>query len=199
MDAVLDTFRPSTLGWLRGTLAGWGTILLALAGVVLTLMSYGTYWLGLTAVALLIILWRWFENMAAKYEITEERLIVRRGIINKSIDEVELYRIKDVRLDFTLINQVAGIGRVCIASSDETTRGGDLVMDSSLSDSPAALAPTGGRSSSSSDLISVPQRSRFRISAGPEGTSTARCCLVAITTLARPTLPVLTSTSRSSA
>ena len=30
----LDTFRSSTLGWLRGTLAGWGTILLFLAGIV---------------------------------------------------------------------------------------------------------------------------------------------------------------------
>jgi uncharacterized membrane protein YdbT with pleckstrin-like domain len=128
MDAPLDTFRPSTLGWLRGTLAGWGTILLALAGVVVTLMGYGTYWLGLTAVALLIVLWRWLENMASKFEITEERLIVRRGIIFKSIDEVELYRIKDVRLDFTIVNQMAGIGRMCVSSSDETTRSADLVM-----------------------------------------------------------------------
>ena len=128
MDAPLDTFRPSTLGWLRGTLAGWGTILLAFAGIVVTLMAYGTYWLGLTALALLILLWKWLENMAAKYEVTEERLIVRRGIINKSIDEIELYRIKDVRLDFTIINQLAGIGRMCVSSSDETTRDGDLVM-----------------------------------------------------------------------
>lgn len=128
MDAPLDTFRPSTLGWLRGTLAGWGTILLTLAGVVATLMGYGTYWLGLSAVALLVILWKWLENIAAKYEVTEERLIVRRGIINKSIDEIELYRIKDVRIDFTIVNQLAGIGRICISSSDETTRDGDLVM-----------------------------------------------------------------------
>jgi uncharacterized membrane protein YdbT with pleckstrin-like domain len=128
MDAPLDTFRPSTLGWLRGTLAGWGTMLLALAGVVVTLMGYGTYWLGLSAVALLIILWQWIGNIAAKYEITEERLIIRRGIIFKSIDEVELYRIKDVRIDFTIVNQIAGIGRICVSSSDETTRDGDLVM-----------------------------------------------------------------------
>src|SRR6188508_2645640 len=100
MDAPLDTFRPSTLGWLRGTLAGWGTILLAIAGVVLTLMSYGTYWLGLSGLAVLIIAWKWLENMASRYEVTEERLIIRRGIINKSIDEIELYRIKDVRIDF---------------------------------------------------------------------------------------------------
>jgi uncharacterized membrane protein YdbT with pleckstrin-like domain len=128
MDAPLDTFRPSTLGWLRGTLAGWGTILIAVAGVLATLMAYGTYWLALTAAAFLIIAWKWLENMAAKYEITNERLIIRRGIIQKSVDEIELYRVKDVRIDFSIINQLAGIGRISIASSDETTQGGDLVL-----------------------------------------------------------------------
>jgi len=128
MDAPLDTFRPSTKGWLLGTLAGWGTILLALAGVILTLLHYGIYFLALTAIALLIVLWRWLDNMGAKYEVTEERLIIRRGIFAKSIDEIELYRIKDIRVDFTLINQLAGIGRLSIASSDETTRSGDLVI-----------------------------------------------------------------------
>jgi uncharacterized membrane protein YdbT with pleckstrin-like domain len=128
MDAAIDTFRPSTKGWLLGTLAGWGTIAIAIAGIVLTLMEFGLYWIALTGVALLIILWRWLENMASKYEITEERLIIRRGIVSKSIDEIELYRIKDVRIDFSLINQIAGIGRLTIASSDETTRDGDLVI-----------------------------------------------------------------------
>ena len=32
--------------------------------------------------------------MAAKYELTPERLVVRRGLILKSIDEIELYRIR---------------------------------------------------------------------------------------------------------
>jgi uncharacterized membrane protein YdbT with pleckstrin-like domain len=128
MDARLDTFRPSTKGWLLGTLAGWGTILLGVAGIVLTLLHYGTYFLALTAIALLILLWRWLENMGAKYEVTDERLIIRRGILSKSIDEVELYRIKDIRIDFSLINQLAGIGRITIASSDETTRTGNLVI-----------------------------------------------------------------------
>jgi uncharacterized membrane protein YdbT with pleckstrin-like domain len=128
MDAPLDTFRPSTKGWLLGTLAGWGTILVALAGIVLTLLHYGLWFLALTLVALLVVAWRWLENMGAKYEITDERLIIRRGIVSKSIDEIELYRIKDCRIDFSLINQLAGIGRITIASSDETTRSGDLVI-----------------------------------------------------------------------
>jgi uncharacterized membrane protein YdbT with pleckstrin-like domain len=131
MEAPLDTFRPSTLGWLMGTLAGWGTILLGLAGIVLAVMGlagFGIYWLALTVAALAVVGWKWFQNVAAKYEVTEERLIVRRGIFIKSIDEVELYRVKDVRINFSLINQMADIGAISITSSDETTRGGDLVL-----------------------------------------------------------------------
>ena len=62
--------------------------------------------LALPALALGIIFVKWVQNLAATYSFTEERLIIRRGIIFKSIDEIELYRVKDVRLDFTLLNQM---------------------------------------------------------------------------------------------
>ena len=129
MDERLDIFRSSTLGWLLGTLAGWGTIVMALAGIVLVFtVDYGLYPLALTVAAFVVLLVVWIQNLAAKYEITEERLIIRRGIIMKSVDEIELYRIKDVRINFSIINQIANIGTICVASSDETTRGGDLVI-----------------------------------------------------------------------
>src|SRR5687768_17493873 len=111
MDQKLDVFRSSTAGWLRGTLAGWGTLLLCLVGI-----------------GFLIVLVVWIRNLAATFEVTEERLIIRRGIIFKSVDEIELYRVKDVRLDFTLLNQWAGIGTLRVSSSDETTAAGDLVI-----------------------------------------------------------------------
>lgn len=131
MDERLDTFRSSTLGWLIGTAAGWGTIVLALAGIALMAMdvsALGIIWLALSAAALVIVAVKWVQNLAATYEITEERLIIHRGIIMKSVDEIELYRIKDVRINFSLINQMAGIGRITVSSSDETTRTGDLVI-----------------------------------------------------------------------
>jgi uncharacterized membrane protein YdbT with pleckstrin-like domain len=111
LDQPLDTFRSSTLGWLRGTLAGWATLALCLIGV-----------------GLIIVLIKWIENIGTTYEITEDRLVLRKGIFVKSIDEVELYRVKDVRLDFTLINQWANIGTITVASSDETTRAAPLVI-----------------------------------------------------------------------
>ena len=131
MDQMTDSFRPSTWGWLRGTAAGLGTVLMGLAGLAMLIGAAGDwswYPLLLTGLAVLIVLWKWIQNMSAKFEITPERLIVRKGIIFKSIDEIELYRIKDVRMDFSLLNQWAGIGNICVTSSDETTRVGDLVM-----------------------------------------------------------------------
>ena len=131
MDEIRDSFRSSVAGWLGGTLAGWGTILIGIGGFALLVAvagDWGAWPLLLTAAALLIVLLKWIQSMAAKYELTDERLIVRRGIFLKSIDEIELYRIKDVRMNFTLLNQLTGIGAICLTTSDETTRGGDLLM-----------------------------------------------------------------------
>src|SRR5688500_308537 len=111
MDGILDRFRSSTWGWLRGTLLGWGTLLLCLVGI-----------------GLIIVLIKWIQNLATTYEVTEERLIIRRGIFIKSIDEIELYRVKDIRIDFSLINQWANIGTITLISSDETTRDAPMTI-----------------------------------------------------------------------
>lgn len=111
MPQTIDRFRSSTWGWLRGTLAGWGTLLLCLVGI-----------------GLVIVLVKWIANLAVTYEVTGDRLILHKGIFVKSIDEIELYRVKDVRIDFSLINQWADIGTITIASSDETTKAGPLVI-----------------------------------------------------------------------
>jgi len=113
----VDSFRSSTNRWLLGSFTGWLTILSCAIGI------------GLAIIAI-----RWFRNMASTYEMTDQRLIVRRGLIMKSIDEIELYRIKDVRVDFSLLNQLADIGTITITSSDRTTGDRSFV----LRDVPAA-------------------------------------------------------------
>jgi len=128
MEPALDRFRSSTSGWLRGTLAGWGTILLAVGGTIAAVAGVSPYLYALPVISLVIVAVIWVRNLAATFEVCEERLLIRRGIFFKSIDEIELYRIKDVSLAFTLINQWADIGTLTISSSDETTRDGDLVI-----------------------------------------------------------------------
>jgi uncharacterized membrane protein YdbT with pleckstrin-like domain len=131
MDQARDTFRASFGGWLWGTAAGLGTVLLGLVGIGLTVGvggEWGAWPLVLTGVALAIVLLRWIAVMSSLYELTGERLILKRGIFLKSIDEIELYRVKDVRMNFSLLNEMAGIGTIHLTTSDETTRGTDLAM-----------------------------------------------------------------------
>ena len=116
-ERPVDSFRSSTIGWLFGSLAGWGTALLSLVGVGLILLAI-----------------RWLGNMASSFEITDQRLILRRGLFMKSIDEIELYRIKDIRIDFSLINQITDIGTITLTSTDRTTGDTSFV----LRDIPAA-------------------------------------------------------------
>ena len=129
MPQPIDRFRSSTWGWLRGTLSGWGTMALVPTGILLTAPGeWGRWPLLITAFAFVILAWKWLENMAARFDICEDRLVVRRGIIMKSLDEIELYRVKDIRLDFSLLNQMVGIGTISVTSSDETTRGTPLSL-----------------------------------------------------------------------
>ena len=111
MEKPIVSFRASTGKWLVGSLAGLGTLLLCLVGV-----------------GLVIIAVRWFQNIATQYELTDQRLIIRTGILNKKIDEIELYRVKDVTVAYSLINQWADIGAISISSSDPTTQGGSIVL-----------------------------------------------------------------------
>ena len=111
MERPVDEFRSSTRRWLLGSFAGWGTLLTCLAGVGFVLIGV-----------------RWLKNRSASYEITDQRLIIKRGILFKTIDEIELYRIKDVRLGYSLLNQMTDIGTITLISSDRTTSGGEFTL-----------------------------------------------------------------------
>lgn len=111
MERPVDRFRSSTLRWLFGSFAGWATLLLCAIGVGLVLIGL-----------------RWLRNAATSYEVTDQRLILKRGIFLKTIDEVELYRVKDVRLDYSLLNQIADIGTITLSTSDRTTATAPLVL-----------------------------------------------------------------------
>jgi uncharacterized membrane protein YdbT with pleckstrin-like domain len=133
-EGSTDAFRSSTKGWLVGTLGGLGTLLLIPLALILCIPNLGLYqhlhlWpLLLLLVAAGLIGWRWLANVSTTYEITPDRLMIREGIFFKSIDEIELYRIKDIAIRFTLLNQLANVGSISITSSDETTKNGPLEM-----------------------------------------------------------------------
>lgn len=54
------------------------------------------------------------------YELSSDRLFVRRGIFVRSEDEVRLYRITDVSLKVNLIQRLFGVGDIYVSSADSS-------------------------------------------------------------------------------
>lgn len=55
-----------------------------------------------------------------KYMLTEERLFIEQGFLNKKEDEVRLYRIMDVSLTRTFGQRIFGVGTIHCCSGDKS-------------------------------------------------------------------------------
>jgi len=131
-EAPVAQFHGSTVGWLFGSALGWLVILLCLSPVAAFALTtddgvrYAS--LALLAACFVAVILRWIGNVAKKYELTTQRLILRTGIVFKRVDEIELYRVKDSRVDFSLLNQLTGIGTITLRSSDVSSQEADFVL-----------------------------------------------------------------------
>ncbi len=72
-------------------------------------------------VPLLIAIYRWLKTRTTRYTLTSQRFTVTYGILNKKIDELELYRVKDTRLDKPFWLRIFNLGHVIIIATDKTT------------------------------------------------------------------------------
>jgi uncharacterized membrane protein YdbT with pleckstrin-like domain len=66
-------------------------------------------------------LWKWLVVKFTQYELTSERLKIRSGVINRNLDELELYRVRDYKLDQPLSLRVFSLGNIILTTSDKTT------------------------------------------------------------------------------
>lgn len=99
--------------------------LLLAAGIAVgaTLLALPTG--GLTYLALIIpaVMWlmRWWITKCTFYELTSQRLRIRSGILNKKVDELELYRVKDYSMEQPFLLRLVGLGNLNMITSDATT------------------------------------------------------------------------------
>lgn len=56
-----------------------------------------------------------------KYMLTDDKLIVKSGVLSTKEEEIRLYRIMDVTLKRTLGERLFGLGTIQVISSDKST------------------------------------------------------------------------------
>lgn len=72
-------------------------------------------------IGLVVFIWIWATIKSTHYRLTTERLVIRRGLLSRHIDELELYRIKDVRMKQDVIGRLLHYGTVEVISTDAST------------------------------------------------------------------------------
>ncbi len=70
--------------------------------------------------------WRYLVVRCNTFELTTERLRITKGVINQNIDEVELYRVKDIIVDRIWWMRLTGLGRLHLETSDRSLPNVDI-------------------------------------------------------------------------
>ena len=76
--------------------------------------------LGLMAVTILIVLFRVVRLKSIRYEVTADRIEWSRGIFDRRVDNLDMFRVVDLRLQRSLLDCVLGIGTVVLITTDKS-------------------------------------------------------------------------------
>ncbi len=82
------------------------------------LVCFLTCWL---IVPIFIAIWKWLDVRCFVYELTTERLRQTHGIFSKRVDELELYRVKDIALEQPFFLRLFSLANIVLDTSDKTT------------------------------------------------------------------------------
>lgn len=75
------------------------------------------FWL---VIPLFVMLWRWLVVKNTKYELTTERLRLRYGVFNKVANELELYRVRDYKLEQPFFLRIFSLSNIALTTSDKS-------------------------------------------------------------------------------
>jgi len=140
-DNVLFAGRPSLLGLAPAMVKG--LVILVIAGLLIKLpleqmgnnlldlklsvnqvLAIGRYrvlaGVALGALVVLILLLKILRLKMIYYEVTADRIEWRRGILDRRVDNLDMFRVIDLKMRRTLLDCIFGVGTVALVTTDKT-------------------------------------------------------------------------------
>ena len=77
--------------------------------------------MAVTDFPMFIGFWKWLALRARIYRITTERLLITEGVLNKTTDSLELYRVRDIRVVQPLWQRMFGLETIELDTSDDSS------------------------------------------------------------------------------
>jgi uncharacterized membrane protein YdbT with pleckstrin-like domain len=75
----------------------------------------------LIAIQLIALLVAWLRLRSTLYTITNQRILLERGVFSKTLDEIDLRYVDDSQFSQGFVDRILGIGNVTLMSSDKNT------------------------------------------------------------------------------
>lgn len=81
-------------------------------------LNFWWYLACLLIIPIPIAIWKFLELRATDFTLTSQRIKLEAGVLSKTYDQVELYRVKDTVLTRTLLQRMLGLGSIKMITSD---------------------------------------------------------------------------------
>jgi hypothetical protein len=88
------------------------------------------FWLFVACLLVIPIpwaIWAWLKTKCRIYSLTTERLIIRSGVLNKSTETLELYRVRDLQINEPFWLRLWGLNNIHLCTTDTTTP--EVILD----------------------------------------------------------------------
>jgi uncharacterized membrane protein YdbT with pleckstrin-like domain len=96
-----------------------GAAILAIGGVFAGISFFPPAWFLLIP-AIAWAVWRFLVVRCQRYRLTSERIRITTGVLNQKIDEIELYRVKDINMTRPFWMRLTGLSTVHLKTSDRS-------------------------------------------------------------------------------
>ena len=91
-------------GWTFDT--GLSPLLVASAGLLPLVLALG---------------YSWLVRLGTEYRLYQVSLEIESGLVARSIDNLQLFRVRDLRLRQSMLGRLFGVGDVVVTSTDQST------------------------------------------------------------------------------
>jgi uncharacterized membrane protein YdbT with pleckstrin-like domain len=65
-------------------------------------------------------LYAWLVRMSTEYRVFQDSLEVEAGIIARSIDNIQLFRVRDLGLAQGVLDRLLNVGNILVSSTDQS-------------------------------------------------------------------------------
>lgn len=109
-SGAIEHARPTALAQEQTLFEGQPALVHSLGAMVLAFLTLG-----------IAVFFFWFKRGGVSYRVTNQRIVIDRGIFSKKMEQIDLYRIADFTIERPFGQRVMGTGNLRLNTYDKTS------------------------------------------------------------------------------